>query len=127
MLDRMPAHVGGETTVSSTYTHLALPRSTRKETSVSDANPTVPTVVLVHGAFAKLRAAGVATEAVPNPLRSLTGDGEYVASILGQIAGPIVLVGHSYGGPVITYASAKASNVEFEGPCVRGILWPRQG
>ncbi|MGO8946279.1 MAG: alpha/beta fold hydrolase [Ktedonobacterales bacterium] len=89
---------------------------------MSDTNPNAPTVVLVHGAFAdasswsgvvaRLLKAGVAVEAVPNPLRSLTFDGEYVATILGQIPGPIVLVGHSYGGPVITYASSKASNVK---------------
>lgn len=89
---------------------------------MSETNPTTPTVVLVHGAFAdasswsavtaRLLAAGVATEAVPNPLRGLTYDGEHVASILSQIPGPIVLVGHSYGGPVITYASSKATNVK---------------
>jgi nitrite reductase/ring-hydroxylating ferredoxin subunit len=37
-------------------------------------------------------------------LRSLTDDGEYIASVVSQIDGPVVLVGHSYGGPVITYA-----------------------
>jgi pimeloyl-ACP methyl ester carboxylesterase len=81
-----------------------------------------PTVILVHGAFAnasswarvleRLGEAGVAAEAIPNPLRGLTFDGEYVARVLGQLEGPIVLVGHSYGGAVMTYASAKAENVE---------------
>ena len=81
-----------------------------------------PTVILVHGAFAdasswapvleRLQEAGIAAEAIPNPLRGLTFDGEYVASVLGQIEGPIVLVGHSYGGPVMTHASAKAPNVK---------------
>src|ERR1700712_1419754 len=81
-----------------------------------------PTVVLVHGAFAdasswsgvlaELAAAGVPAQAVANPLRSLTGDGEYVASAVDQIDGPVILVGHSYRGPRITYASAKASNVK---------------
>ena len=80
-----------------------------------------PTVILVHGAFAdasswarvleRVRNAGVAAEAIPNPLRGLTFDGEYVASVLGQVEGPIVLVGHSYGGAVMTYASSKAPNV----------------
>jgi pimeloyl-ACP methyl ester carboxylesterase len=80
-----------------------------------------PTVILVHGAFAdasswarvleRVRDAGLAAEAIPNPLRGLTFDGEYVASVLGQLEGPIVLVGHSYGGAVMTYASSKAPNV----------------
>jgi pimeloyl-ACP methyl ester carboxylesterase len=54
---------------------------------------------------------GSRAEAIPNPLRGLTFDGEYVASVLGQLEGPIVLVGHSYGGAVMTYASSKARNV----------------
>jgi pimeloyl-ACP methyl ester carboxylesterase len=80
-----------------------------------------PTVILVHGAFAdasswarvleQLQAAGIAAEAIANPLRGLTFDGEYVADVLGQLEGPIVLVGHSYGGAVMTYASSKAPNV----------------
>jgi pimeloyl-ACP methyl ester carboxylesterase len=80
-----------------------------------------PSVILLHGAFAdgsswarvleRVRDAGIAVEAIPNPLRGLTFDGEYVASVLGQIDGPIVLVGHSYGGAVMTYASSKAPNV----------------
>ena len=80
-----------------------------------------PTVILVHGAFAdasswarvleRVRDAGIAAEAIPNPLRGLTFDGEYVASVLGQLEGPIVLVGHSYGGAVMTYASSRAPNV----------------
>jgi pimeloyl-ACP methyl ester carboxylesterase len=81
-----------------------------------------PTVIFVHGAFAdaaswsrvleRVLDAGIAGEAIPNPLRGLTFDGEYVASVLGQVDRPVVLVGHSYGGPVITYASSKAPNVE---------------
>jgi pimeloyl-ACP methyl ester carboxylesterase len=83
---------------------------------------TQPTVVLVHGTFADasswskvlkvLDDAGVPVQAVSNPLRSLTTDGEYVASAISQIDGPVVLVGHSYGGSTITYASSDASNVK---------------
>jgi pimeloyl-ACP methyl ester carboxylesterase len=81
-----------------------------------------PTVVLVHGAFgdasswapvlSELMDAGIPARAVANPLRGLTSDGEYVANTVSNIEGPVVLVGHSYGGPVITYASSKASNVK---------------
>ena len=80
------------------------------------------TVVLVHGAFAdasswakvidRLRQAGFAAVAPSNPLRGLTADGEYIASAVSQIDGPVLLVGHSYGGPVITYAASKADNVK---------------
>jgi pimeloyl-ACP methyl ester carboxylesterase len=72
------------------------------------------TVVLVHGAFAdasgwgpivgRLQGAGIDAQAIVNPLRGLTDDGEYVAATLAQIDGPVVLVGHSYGGVVITEA-----------------------
>lgn len=80
-----------------------------------------PTVVLVHGAFAdsagwngvieRLRAAGVPVMAVSNPLRGLTLDSDYVASALRQVPGPVIAVGHSYGGAVITNAASHADNV----------------
>jgi pimeloyl-ACP methyl ester carboxylesterase len=73
-----------------------------------------PTVVLIHGAFADASGwAGVAAElagddvdviAPPNHLRGVSADAAYVASVLDQIEGPVVLVGHSYGGAVITSA-----------------------
>jgi pimeloyl-ACP methyl ester carboxylesterase len=80
-----------------------------------------PTVVLVHGAFAdassfrglydRLLGKDVAILAPPNPLRGLSGgDGEYLKGVLGEIDGPVVLVGHSYGGSVIT-AAGTADNV----------------
>jgi pimeloyl-ACP methyl ester carboxylesterase len=85
------------------------------------AEKTVPTVVLVHGAFADasgwtgvielLRAADIAVTAPPNPLRGVTHDADYIASYLNQIPGPVLLVGHSYGGAVITNAGSKARNV----------------
>ncbi|WP_326598221.1 alpha/beta fold hydrolase [Streptomyces sp. NBC_01803] len=73
-----------------------------------------PTVVLVHGAFAdaaswtgviaELRSHGVAVVAPANPLRGLASDAAYLASVVAQIDGPVVLVGHSYGGALITVA-----------------------
>jgi pimeloyl-ACP methyl ester carboxylesterase len=80
-----------------------------------------PTVVLVHGAFAdasgfggiirELSTSGHRVLAPPNPLRSLGGDAATVSAVVGAIEGPVVLVGHSYGGAVITQASAQAGNV----------------
>jgi len=81
-----------------------------------------PTVVLVHGAFAesaswngvlaKLIAKGYPTIAAANPLRGVKSDADYIASILKGIEGPIVLVGHSYGGSVITNAVNGNQNVK---------------
>ena len=80
------------------------------------------TVVLVHGAFAensswngvidRLGQNGVRSVTASNPLRSVSGDAEYVADIVRSIDGPVVLVGHSYGGVVITHAATGLSNVE---------------
>ncbi len=75
-----------------------------------------PTVVLVHGAFAdashwapvihELQAHDVPVLAPPNPLRGLARDAAYIASYANQIHGPVLLVGHSYGGAVISVAGA---------------------
>jgi pimeloyl-ACP methyl ester carboxylesterase len=80
-----------------------------------------PTIVLVHGAFADasswngviplLQQQGYTVVAPPNPLRGVVFDSDYIASVLGQIDGPVLLVGHSYGGAVITNAATDASNV----------------
>jgi len=80
-----------------------------------------PTVVLVHGAFADasgwadvittLEKDGYPVLAVANPLRSLAGDSAYVRSVIDTIDGKVVLVGHSYGGGVITNAATGADNV----------------
>lgn len=82
----------------------------------------LPTVVLVHGAFAdssgwnavteKLQKKGYTVLAASNPLRGLHADAEYVRSILSTVEGPIVLVGHSYGGAVITNAATGNPNVK---------------
>src|SRR3989449_10099143 len=81
-----------------------------------------PSVVLVHGAWADgsswsrvvahLQAAGYTVYVPPNPLRGLASDPAYVASFLDSISGPIVLVGHSYGGAVITNAAVGNPNVK---------------
>jgi pimeloyl-ACP methyl ester carboxylesterase len=78
---------------------------------------TQPTVVLVHGAFAdassfarvipELLGDGLPVVAPAVPMRSLSGDAAYVASVIRQIDGPVILVGHSYGGAVITVAGVQ--------------------
>ncbi|MGC8917757.1 alpha/beta hydrolase [Streptomyces sp. PG2] len=81
-----------------------------------------PTVVLVHGAWAdssswspvmeRLRKDGYKVRALADPLQGLTGDTAYVSSYLATIDGPVVLVGHSYGGAVITNAAASDPDVK---------------
>jgi pimeloyl-ACP methyl ester carboxylesterase len=80
-----------------------------------------PTVVLVHGAFAdasswngvieRLQGQGVKVTAPPNPLRGISIDSAYIASVFDQTPGPILAVGHSYGGAVITNAATEAKSV----------------
>jgi len=78
-------------------------------------------VILVHGAFAdaaswtsvteRLVSAGVAVRAIVNPLRGLGADAAYVASVINQTPGPVLAVGHSYGGAVIANACTQTDNV----------------
>ncbi|MGX7678859.1 alpha/beta fold hydrolase [Jatrophihabitans sp. DSM 45814] len=80
-----------------------------------------PTIVLIHGAFADasgwsdviegLAELGFNSYAPPNPLRGVLSDGDYLRTFLSTIDGPVVLVGHSYGGSVITNASVGAPNI----------------
>lgn len=84
-------------------------------------DPQSPTVVLVHGAFADassfngvmelLLADGVKVQALAVPLRGLATDSAYVATAISQIPGPVLAVGHSYGGALITNAATTATNV----------------
>ena len=79
-----------------------------------------PTVVLVHGAFAdatgwsgvveRLQREGYPVIAPANPLRGVSSDAAYIASVLDTVTGPVILVGHSYGGVVITNAAAMTTN-----------------
>jgi pimeloyl-ACP methyl ester carboxylesterase len=81
----------------------------------------LPTVVLVHGAFAdgsswngvieRLPARSIKAIAPANPLRGLSSDSAYIAGVLEQTTGPVVAVGHSYGGAVISNAARHAENV----------------
>ena len=81
-----------------------------------------PTIVLVHGAFAdgsgfqavieQLVADGYPVLAAANPLRGLSSDAAQIRALLGSVDGPIVLVGHSYGGAVISSAATGNPNVK---------------
>jgi pimeloyl-ACP methyl ester carboxylesterase len=83
---------------------------------------TQPTIVLVHGAFAdasgwadvysNLSALGYTVYAPANPLRGVAFDADYVRAFVETLEGPVVLVGHSYGGCVITNASSGNSKVK---------------
>src|SRR4051794_18315780 len=87
-------------------------------------SPTVekPSIVLVHGAWAdasswkkvtqRLQKRGYTVYAPPNPLRGLHEDAAYIADFVNSIPGPVVLVGHSYGGAVITNAATSTPNVQ---------------
>src|SRR3954470_10160927 len=82
---------------------------------------TSPTVVLVHGAFAdasswdgvieRLQAKGVAVKAPANPLRGIATDSAYIAGVFAETPGPVLAVGHSYGGAIVSNAATEAENV----------------
>jgi pimeloyl-ACP methyl ester carboxylesterase len=88
---------------------------------MSETDTASPTVVLVHGAFAdasgwngvieRLQAKGVQVTAPANPLRGISIDSAYIAGVLEETPGPVLAVGHSYGGAVITNAAKNAKNV----------------
>src|SRR5258707_485219 len=97
---------------------LALPASA----APAAARAPKPTIVLVHGAFAdasgldtvvgRLQRDGYRVLAPANPLRSLSGDSAYLKALLKTVTGPVVLVGHSYGGAVISNAATGNANVK---------------
>jgi pimeloyl-ACP methyl ester carboxylesterase len=94
-----------------------------------------PTIVLVHGAWADasswrsviggLQHDGYTVLAPPNPLRGLAADSAYLADFLKSVAGPVVLVGHSYGGAVIT--NAATGNPEVKALVYVDAFIPKQG
>lgn len=94
--------------------------SAQAQTSSTSASK--PTIILVHGAFAesaswngviqRLSGKGYSVVAAAVPLRNLKGDADYVGSLVASVKGPVVLVGHSYGGAVISVAAAGHDNVK---------------
>jgi pimeloyl-ACP methyl ester carboxylesterase len=103
-------------------TLLPLGAASAAEASTAHSTAAKPTIVLVHGAWAdssswnaviqRLIAVGYPVVAAPNPLRGLKYDSDTLADFLSQITGPVVLVGHSYGGAVISDAAVGNPNVE---------------
>jgi len=97
-------------------------QANEKEHVMEHTLTTKPRIVLVHGAFAEssswngvvaeLLARGYPVVAAANPLRGVRSDAEYVASLLKSIHDPVVLVGHSYGGSVISNAATGNHNVK---------------
>ena len=111
------ALIGGLTvTLATSQSQAKTPTATATTTSAK------PTVVLVNGAWAtngiwngviaRLQSEGYTVDAPPNPLQSLNGDAATIADLLKTIKGPIILVGHSYGGAVITNAATGNRNVK---------------
>jgi pimeloyl-ACP methyl ester carboxylesterase len=106
------------------------PSSGKKDMSAQNI-----TVLLIHGAFAEsaswnpvisqLRAESVDVVAVANPLRSVSGDAAYLRDVITGIGTPVVLVGHSYGGMVITEAAA--GNDAVVGLVYAAAFAPEQG
>jgi pimeloyl-ACP methyl ester carboxylesterase len=90
--------------------------------AASSAPGPKPTIVLEHGAWAdasswagviqRLQQAGYTVDAPPDPLRGLSYDSTYLADYLAAITGPVILVGHSYGGAVITNAATGNPDVK---------------
>jgi pimeloyl-ACP methyl ester carboxylesterase len=90
--------------------------------TMQNDTPLKPTIVLVHGAWAdgsswsavtsKLQSAGYTVDVEANPLRGLATDAQYLRDLLATIPGPVVLVGHSYGGMVTTSAATGNPNVK---------------
>lgn len=97
-------------------------QAARQGTAAGGAAAAKPTVVLVHGAFAdasgwagvvtRLQRLGYPVIAPANPLRSVSGDSTYLRSVLANISGRVILVGHSYGGVVITNAATGDPDVK---------------
>lgn len=102
----------------------AIPASAESErgAGASAKGAPKPTIVLVHGAFADatgwnlvipaLQAKGYPVIAFSNPLRGIQHDSQYLKDFLTTIPGPVVLVGHSYGGALITNAATGNPNVK---------------
>ena len=103
--------------------------------SITESTAGKPTVVLVHGAFAEsssfsgvisgLLAEGYPAIAVANPLRGVTFDSDYLRALLVDIEGDIILVGHSYGGTIIS--GGGTDNPHVKALVFAGAFAPEEG
>ncbi|MEU8397632.1 alpha/beta hydrolase [Nonomuraea sp. NPDC048892] len=119
VLRRVALAVGALALIGATAPSVALADGSG---SASAAAAQKPTIVLVHGAWAdssswssvmeRLREDGYPVRAIANPLQGLTSDTAYVNSYLATVDGPVVLVGHSYGGAVITNSGVSDPDVK---------------
>ena len=118
---RARRYLAGAASAAVLFAAVQVPQSVASAARTSHPKPTI---VLVHGAWAdgsswhgvaeRLQDRGYAVLVPPNPLRGPTagGDSAYLASFLGSVSGPVVLVGHSYGGIVISNAANGNANVK---------------
>jgi pimeloyl-ACP methyl ester carboxylesterase len=116
------AGLAGSATAATAATGASTATTARHAPSSSAAAAAKPTIVLVHGAWAdssswngvieRLQALGYTVDAPPNPLSGVSSDSAYLSDFLSTISGPIILVGHSYGGAVITNAATGDKQVK---------------
>jgi pimeloyl-ACP methyl ester carboxylesterase len=121
-IHKRKALIGGIATVLALGTGLSFATAASASSRPCPTNQVKPTIVLVHGGWDnssgwnavidKLQDRGYPVIAPANPLRDLASDSAYIHSVLQTISGPIVLVGHSYGGAVITNAAVGVPNVK---------------
>jgi pimeloyl-ACP methyl ester carboxylesterase len=123
---RLGTLIGATSVIGLPLAACTAPETPAGQSSTAPAAPSLgalkPTVVLVHGAWAdtsswdgevaELQKQGYDARAISNPLENLTTDAEYVKNFLATVPGPIVLVGHSYGGSVITNAAEDNAEVK---------------
>lgn len=119
---RRPTRRGRALALLLTAAALALASSNPLQSAAGGQRGAKPTIVLVHGSWAdasswnrvteRLQDDGYTVRAIPNPLRSVASDAASVRAFLQTVPGPVVLVGHSYGGFVITNAATGLPNVK---------------
>ncbi|MFF3906470.1 alpha/beta fold hydrolase [Streptomyces sp. NPDC001848] len=114
--------LAGAAALASAGSAFSMPATTTGGPAAPGRHRGRPTIVLIHGAFAdasswkgvieRLLRQGHRVLAPALPLRGLASDAAYIRSVLDSVTGPVVLVGHSYGGAVISHAAAETGQVK---------------